>query len=85
VDGSAVNTIIECVVRNTPVFVNRHPAVVDILGRNYPLYYSDVKDINRLLENPTCIKDGYDYMKKMDKTPYKIKTFVQMLLQILSV
>jgi hypothetical protein len=85
VDGSAVNTIIECVVRNTPVFVNRHPAVVDILGRNYPLYYSDVKDINRLLENPTCIKNGYEYMKKMDKTPYKIKTFVQMLLQILSV
>ncbi|KAI8821251.1 hypothetical protein BJ741DRAFT_672688 [Chytriomyces cf. hyalinus JEL632] len=39
VDASAVNTVIECIVRNTPVLVNRHPAVVEMLGTEYPFYY----------------------------------------------
>ncbi|KAJ3223130.1 hypothetical protein HDU81_009390 [Chytriomyces hyalinus] len=40
-DASAVNTVIECIVRNTPVLVNRHPAVVEMLGTEYPFYYRD--------------------------------------------
>jgi hypothetical protein len=85
VDGSAVNTIIECVVRNTPVFVNKHPAVVGILGKNYPLYYDKPSDINQLLADPICIRKAHDYMKGMDKTPYQINTFIQTLQRILSV
>lgn len=41
-DASAVNTIIECIVRNTPVYVNRLPAVVEYLGEDYPLYHENV-------------------------------------------
>ena len=40
VDASAVNTIIECIVRNTPIIVNKIPAVVEMLGENYPMYYT---------------------------------------------
>ena len=32
VDASAVNTIIECIVRNTPIIVNRLPATEELLG-----------------------------------------------------
>jgi hypothetical protein len=45
IEPSAVNTIIECIIRNTPVIVNKHPAVVELLGEEYPLYY-DVNDVD---------------------------------------
>ena len=83
VDGSAVNTIIECVVRNTPVFVNRHPAAVEILGKNYPLYYDNPKDINQLLENPICIKNAHEYMRKIPNSIFDINNFIYSL-QILT-
>ncbi len=36
IDASANNTVIECLARNTPVLVNRHPAVVEYLGPGLP-------------------------------------------------
>lgn len=82
VDGSAVNTLIECVVRNTPIFINRHPAVIEILGEDYPLLYDDVSDVNSLLRNPKCIEEAHNYMKKIDKTPYTIDEFMKNLQKI---
>ena len=41
VDASTVNTIIECIIRNTPIIVNRHPAAVELLGQNYPLFFEN--------------------------------------------
>ena len=83
VDGSAINTLIECVVRNTPVFVNLHPAVVEVLGGDYPLYYENPSDINKLLENPVCLKNAHEHMKSLDKTPYQISEFIQSLKNLL--
>ena len=79
VDGSAVNTLIECVVRNTPIFVNRHPAVVEILGDHYPLYYRRPEDINRMLENPVCIKMAHEHLKRIKKGLYDIYWFIESL------
>jgi len=42
--SSANNAIIECVVRRTPLLVNRLPAVVEYLGESYPLYYSSYEE-----------------------------------------
>lgn len=84
VDGSAVNTLIECTVRNTPVFVNRHPAAVEILGTKYPLYYTTPSDINRLLEDPVCIRLAHDHMKKIRKGPYDIPEFITGLEKIIA-
>lgn len=86
VDGSAVNTLIECFVRNTPVLVNRHPAVVEVLGPDYPLYY-DEKDpqqgIVALSSSPERIYQAHVYLTRIDKTPYKIESFVQQLNKLL--
>jgi len=82
VDGSAINTVLECFVRNTPIIINRHPAVVEILGENYPLYYKNYYEVSRLLENTDIIKSAHFYMKMMDKTPYTIENFIQSLLSI---
>jgi hypothetical protein len=39
VDAVAVNTVIECIIRRTPVILNRLPATEEYLGKGYPLFY----------------------------------------------
>lgn len=84
VDASTVNTIIECIVRNTPIIVNRHPSAVELLGNGYPLFYDNGKDymkmnneINALLENPSSVYNAYKYLKNMDKHTFQIEYFIQ--------
>jgi hypothetical protein len=38
------NTILECIVRRTPVLCNRLPAVEELLGPDYPLFFSDLEE-----------------------------------------
>ena len=85
VDASAVNTIIECIVRSTPIIVNKHPAVVELLGEKYPLYFSNNNntrymtlniEINNLLSNDKLIRNAHNYLKSMDKNLFYINTFV---------
>jgi polysaccharide pyruvyl transferase WcaK-like protein len=84
VDGSAINTVIECFVRNTPIVVNRHPAVEEVLGTDYPLYYQEptCESIDRLLHTDN-IRKAHLHMLKMVKTPFHIDTFRNKLFRIL--
>lgn len=75
VDASAVNTVIECMVRNTPIIVNKLPALVEILGEKYPLFYDNVYDVKNLL-NMNSIDDAYNYLHKLNKAELKIETFI---------
>ncbi|MCZ2153116.1 MAG: hypothetical protein LC114_04320, partial [Bryobacterales bacterium] len=34
----AVNTLLECIMRHTPILVNPYPSIVEYLGPDYPLY-----------------------------------------------
>lgn len=84
VDASAVNTVIECIVRNTPIIVNDHPAVIEMLGEDYPLYYTSNidlyntnKEIEALLSNTNNIKKANKYLEKLDKTKYTIEYFIE--------
>jgi hypothetical protein len=40
VDASAVNTLVECIMRNTPILINKIAPVIEFLGENYPFYYT---------------------------------------------
>ena len=75
VDCSAINTLIECVVRNTPIVVNKHPAVEEILGSKYPLYF----DGNTLKLSIRKIRKAYIYLKNLDKNNLNINTFINSL------
>jgi hypothetical protein len=60
IDASAVNTIIECIIRHTPIIVNKHPAVVELLGEKYPLYIkSDHCDVYKLLQSDKLIRRAH--------------------------
>ena len=60
-DASANNAVIECLARNTPLLVNRHPAVIEYLGQEYPLYFDDLAHAARLL-NVEELRRGHDYL-----------------------
>ncbi len=73
-DASAVNTIIECIIRNTPVVVNRLPATVEYLGSNYPLFYDNVHEVSKFTAKD--IQAAYKYLSKMNKTNFVADTFI---------
>ena len=62
-DSSANNTIVECIVRNTPLIVNRHPAVVEYLGKDYPLFFDTVEEASDLVEDDRQIQVAYNYLR----------------------
>ena len=76
IDASAVNTLIECVVRNTPIIINKLPAVVEILGDKYPLYYDNLDEVKSLLTMKN-IENAHNYLKKLDKHKLHINTFIK--------
>ncbi|GAX83330.1 hypothetical protein CEUSTIGMA_g10756.t1 [Chlamydomonas eustigma] len=43
-DCSAANTILECKARGTPLIINRHDAIVEALGPDYPGYYKTLEE-----------------------------------------
>ena len=79
VDAAAVNTLQECIVRSTPIVINPLPAVVEVLGSEYPLYYNDLSEVPGLvtLENITA---AYNYLEQMDKSALSMNTFMSDLI-----
>jgi hypothetical protein len=79
VDASAVNTLIECIVRNTPILINRLPATEEYLGCDYPLFYKDLEHAKELIEDDCLIYKAYKYLKRLDKREYDIMNFISKL------
>jgi polysaccharide pyruvyl transferase WcaK-like protein len=76
IDCSAVNTVLEILVRNTPLLVNRHPAIEEILGEKYPGFYENLNDAANILADIKKIIEITNYLKSLDKQQYKIENFV---------
>lgn len=63
---SAVNTIIECIMRETPFIVNRMPSIVELIGNDYPLFYNKVEDVTGLLTSNNVLK-AHNYLHGVSK------------------
>lgn len=61
-DTSANNAVIECIARGTPIIICRHPAVEEYLGKDYPLFYNDYKEIEMFLKDSSRIEHASNYM-----------------------
>ena len=55
-DASANNALVECVIRNTPILINKIPGVIDYLGEDYPLYFNTLEEIPNLLTDDNIYK-----------------------------
>lgn len=61
-DTSANNAIIECIARGTPILVNKHPAAMEYLGEDYPLFYSSLEEAERKLRNNPLLLYTHNYL-----------------------
>ncbi len=83
VDCSAVNTVIECIVRNTIVVVNRLPALVEMLGEHYPGFYNTLSEAAQICQDIRVLIKIYNYILLLDKTRYKLEFFIKHIQDII--
>jgi glycosyltransferase involved in cell wall biosynthesis len=77
-DSVANPTILECIVRNTPVLVNPLPSVKEYLGEDYPFYFESKEEAANKAENVRLIEKTYDYLASL---PLKQKLTADYFLQ----
>jgi hypothetical protein len=75
VDCSAANTVIECIVRNTPIAVNKLEPLEEYLGENYPGFWQDIRSVWRVF-NPGRVYEINKYLQNLDKSNLTFETFV---------
>lgn len=71
------NTVIECIVRNTPVLVNPLPSVVEYLGEDYPLYFDSLEEAAKKADDFGCVAEAHEYLKALPKDAYSGKSFLK--------
>jgi hypothetical protein len=78
-DAAANNTVLECIVRKTPIIVNKLPGVIDYLGENYPLYFSNLDEVSSLLQEEKLL-EAHEYLKTINTKSLEIDYFIRKLL-----
>lgn len=76
-DCSAVNTVVECIARATPVFVNRLPALEELLGRDYPGFYAHRNEVPIMLSDRTRVQRMHDWLRALDRSRLSLQAFVR--------
>jgi hypothetical protein len=71
-DASACNSIIEIIARQTPLFVNPLPAVIEYLGPNYPGYYQSLEEVESKINDHQLIQKIHEYLKNSDDIKQRI-------------
>ncbi len=66
-DSSANNAIVESIARNVPLLVNRIPATEEYLGKDYPMFFTDLKHAEQLISDDDLIYSTHLYLKNMNK------------------
>lgn len=76
-DASAINTVLECIVRNCPILVNGLPAIREVLGEEYPLYITGPADAERKMMDISLISRAFAYLRNLPKARFQFSYFVE--------
>lgn len=79
IDVAACNVVIEAIIRNTPIMINKIPELQYLLGDNYPLYYNDSNLLNNTIDDiltESNILKAHKYLTTLDKKKYTIGYFM---------
>jgi hypothetical protein len=80
-DASANNTLLEAIVYKVPIVINKHDAIIEYLGIDYPLYYNDISEIDDNFINDEKIISAYNYLYNFDNSKIMYKNFCKELLE----
>ena len=83
-DAGANNTVLECIVRNTPIIINKIEPVVEYLGDGYPLYFNNLDEVPFLLSDEKIL-EAHVYLCNIDKNDLSIDLFIKNLLTLTNI
>ena len=87
-NASANNSVLEIIQTNTPAFITRLPATEEYLGKDYPMFYTDISEVNNILNDRELFNKKYiechNYLKNMDKSDLTYERFYSDLLKIIN-
>lgn len=78
---SAANSILDCMEMKVPLALNRHPAAVEYLGPNYPLFFDSLAEAEFKATDPFTIFQAHLYLKNMDTNFIRFASFLQNFLE----
>jgi len=83
-DVAASNSLLEYIVSHTPIIINKLPAVVEYIGKDYPLFYEDIKhDPDHYLLDEKYIADCSNYLKERSTLDiFNIEKFKQDIISL---
>jgi hypothetical protein len=81
-DSAANNTVVECIIRNTPIILNRTPGVLEYLGAEYPLYFNTLDEVADLLKMKK-LQAAHNYLCAMDKSRFTMEYFAKSIIKAL--
>ena len=84
-EAVAVNTLLECWARGTPVLVPPLPAVAEYLGEDYPGYYRNDLEAEQKLADPQVLRGCHEYLLNRDTTRLTYASFLEQVKSSLSI
>ena len=87
-DAAANNSVLECIISNTPIFVTRCEGTEEYLGKDYPMFFDNINHLNSLLEKRKTVirlyKETHKYLQKMDKTHLSYANFYSDIIKLIN-
>ena len=87
-DAAANNSVLECIISNTPIFVTRCEGTEEYLGKDYPMFFDDIAHLNKMLQQRknvlTLYKTTHLYLQKMDKTHLSYANFYSDIIKLIN-
>jgi hypothetical protein len=80
-DVAACNTILDCIVRNTPLLIRKLPGAIDYLGEDYPFYYETLSEAEEKLQDFNLILRTHQYLQNMNKADLKLEHFINKMIR----
>ena len=72
------NTVLECIVRGTPLVCNRLPALVELLGEEYPLFFtSSLQEAAAKAEDLDLIARAHEHLMRIPKKMFTGEAFAE--------
>jgi hypothetical protein len=79
--ATANNSVLEIMSMNVPAFISRLPSTEFVLGAEYPMFYTDPKEIESVIDDneklAKLMNETRIYLQNMDKSKFTLDNFVE--------
>ncbi len=88
IDASANNAVLEMISANIPFFVKKLPAIFEYVGNDYPMFFTDLSEVEEKLKDEEKLKELYaethEYLLNFDKSDLDYDYFSKKLLKLIN-